>query len=379
MTNTCNTPPENMACPFAGQFRWMAAPASIFAISRAVMFGMAVFALHMDGRLNSEQTKVSDNLAVQALTRWDGGWFIQIATHGYRESRDTNFFPLFPLLGHVVHRITGLSVPVALLLCANLASLAAYLVVYRVFFDFEGAATANAALCLIAAWPFSFFHAAAYPESLMMLCTAASMLLVRRNRCMPAGFCLGMGMLARHLSAAAGLALLWHGLRSHSSQPDPTGRSRTWAALGLAALFPCAYFAFLQHQFGDWAAWIRARQAWGGYAWWGLRELFTPGIYRPPEMFVYALLSVLPGIGAFLLLTRPHWRWLAPFALGLMGVLWLAGLAGLGRYCASCWPAFLPLGYHLARRSLILASTVTALALTQGVMLHLFVHLYPIM
>ncbi len=44
----------------------------------------------------------SSNSTVPLLARWDSGWYISIASHGYsfRENRNSNvaFFPLYPLL-----------------------------------------------------------------------------------------------------------------------------------------------------------------------------------------------------------------------------------------------------------------------------------------
>ena len=72
-------------------------------------------------------------------------------------------------------------------------------------------------------------------------------------------------------------------------------------------------------------------------------------------------------------------RAFAAFALSLMLLLWLTGIAGLGRYSAACWPAFLPIGASFARRPIALCAVITVLAMLQCLMLYLFVHLYPIL
>src|SRR5262249_22311492 len=107
-------------------------------------------------------------------------------------------------------------------------------------------------------------------------------------------------------------------------------------------------------------------------------HFFTQSSVRKPEIVLYVVLSIVPGIGAVMLLTRSRWRVLAPFGLGLMLLLWTAGVAGLGRYSASCWPAVLPLGAALTNRRSVLAGAICGLAMMQGVMLYLFVHLYPV-
>jgi len=65
------------------------------------------------------------------LLRWDSEWYNTIASQGYSFNGDVNlyqtvvFYPLFPLLARGVASITGLPTTAALLIVANLASLAA--------------------------------------------------------------------------------------------------------------------------------------------------------------------------------------------------------------------------------------------------------------
>ena len=74
----------------------------------------------------------------------------------------------------------------------------------------------------------------------------------------------------------------------------------------------------------------------------------------------------------------PRWQVPAAFAVSLAALVWLTGLFGLGRYCASCWPAFLPLGIALARRPVALWVAVALSALGQCFVLYLYCHVYPI-
>jgi hypothetical protein len=52
---------------------------------------------------------------------------------------------------------------------------------------------------------------------------------------------------------------------------------------------------------------------------------------------------------------------------------------GLGRYSASCWPAFLPLGAWLSKRANFQGPIVAILAVFQGLFFYLFVHQFPIL
>lgn len=352
---------------------WIITPIAIFIISRLLIFAVTGLSLHFDKTTRNPQSPVDSNLVVQGMTRWDGGWFIRIAKNGYVERADTNFFPLFPLMGRYVSRISGLSIPAALVLCANVCSLAGLIVVYRIFMELDGQRIATAALALVVSWPFSFFYAAAYPESIMMLSTAGAIWLAMRRRHISAGAVLGIGILARHLTALGGLTLLAMQIR------DRDLRARRFIGLVLPLAITSLYFVFLQSHFGDWRIWMRARSDWGNSAWWGVYEFFTQTTVRKPEIVFYLVLSVIPGLGAALLLMRPRWRMLAPFAIALMLLLWFCGVAGLGRYSSSCWPAFLPIGAWFANRPKLLIAAVCVLAIMQGMMLHLFVHLFPIL
>ncbi|MBC8106485.1 MAG: hypothetical protein H7Z14_07845, partial [Anaerolineae bacterium] len=355
--------------------RWIITPIAIFIISRVLIFSVTGLTLHFDRTTHNAQAPVDSNLVVQGMTRWDGGWFIRIAQNGYVERADTNFFPLFPLMGRWVSRISGLSIPASMVLCANVCSLAALIVVYRIFTELDGERVATAALALVVAWPFSFFYAAAYPESIMMLSTAGAIWLAMRRRHLSGGAVLGIGILARHLTALGGLTLLAVQIKERGLHPRRLIFHRDFIGLLLPLAMLSFYFVFLQSQFGDWRIWMRARSDWGSSAWWGVYEFFTQASVRKPEIVFYLVLSIIPGLGAALLLTRRRWRMLAPFAIALMLLLWFCGIAGLGRYSSSCWPAFLPLGAWLATRKVLLICAICVLAICQGMMLYLFVHL----
>jgi hypothetical protein len=361
-------------------WRWIAVPILIFILSRAAIFTVAGFSLLVDKNLYRHQPALDNNLVIQGLSRWDGQWFVSIARDGYAQAANTNFFPLFPILGRSVSRMTGLSLAAALVLVANLFSLAAFSLVYRIFLDLEDEPTAIAALALLVAWPFSFFQAAAYPESIMMLATALSIYLATRHRHLSAGAVLGTGILARHLTALAGLSLLAQQIKERGLRPSRLILHRDFIGLLLPIAIAWIYLGYLWIHFGDWRVFVAVRgQGWGESAWWGIFHFFTQSEVRRPEIILYLILSIFPAIGAALLLSRSRWRILSAFALGLMLLLYAIGVGGLGRYSASCWPAFLPLGALLANRRVLLTSLICAFAIVQGMMLYLFVHTYTIL
>jgi hypothetical protein len=296
----------------------------------------------------------------------------------------TNFFPLFPLLGRWVGAVTGLSPLPSLLVVSNAFGLAALVAVYKVFRDLADGPAATAGLLLMAAFPFAFFQAAAYPESLMVFFTAVTVHEAMRGRHLAAGAALGMGTLARHLAGLAGLSLLAAGAveRRRAGQPGWPPPGRVIAGVAFGGVLVCLYFVFLAGRFGDPLVWARARGYWGPQAWWGVWAMAIWRDARDFRCWLNAVLSLLPLVGVFMLRSRvradARWRPAAAFAVALAALIWLTGLFGLGRYSASCWPAFLPLGAALARRPVLLWAVVVVSAVGQCVMLYLFSHTYPI-
>ena len=358
----------------------MITPIIFFLVSRVAIFAFVELSLRVDPNLHNAPGEIdSGNRIVQGLTRWDGGWFFLIARDGYTQPKETNFFPLFPVMSRAISAMTGLSIAMSMLICANACSLVGLIVVYRIFSDLADETTARAALALLVAWPFSFFHAAAYPESMMMLSTAAATWLGMRRRHWLAGFALGFGVLARHLTALGGFTLIALHIEQRGIHPRRLILDRSFAALVVPVVMIAVYLGYLAWRFDDWRVWYTARDEWGRSAWWGLPALLTDQGARSPEILFYVAMSIVPGIGAIALLRRSRTRALGAFALSLMLLLWTTGIAGLGRYSAACWPAFLPIGSCLAKRPTLLVAAVIALALLQAVMLYLFVHLYPIL
>ncbi len=371
--------PSGRLAALLARWRWMAAPLATFAFSRAAILALTGWSLVIDPRLHRPGGPFSLP-ALEGLCWWDCGWFYRIAMDGYARPDYSNFFPLFPLLGRVAHELTGLPIPIALVLIANVFGLVGLAVIYRLFSELEGEAVARTGIALLAAWPFSFFQATGYPESLMLASTAVAIWYSYRSRHFAAGTALGIGILARHLTVVAGLSLLAAQLKERGWRP----RRFLWHPHFLALLVPFAiastYFVYLSVHFGDPLTWWRARSSgWGDAAWFGVVTFFRAGpMSFEPQIGIYVFLSLIPGIASFFLLRKPSWWILGAFGVGLMVALWSIGLMGLGRYTQACWPAFLPLAVALEKRPSLRMPVVLAFALVQGMFLYLFTHSYPI-
>lgn len=359
--------------------RWLAAPAAVFVFSRLAILFVTGASLVLDARTHRPGGPMRFP-AIEGLCWWDCGWFHRIAMDGYAQPNYSNFFPLFPLLGRVVHEVTRLPYPYALVLVANAFGLVGLVFIYRLFHELEGEAVAKTGIALLAAWPFSFFQATGYPESLMLASTAAAIWYAYRSRHFAAGTALGLGILARHLTVVAGLSLLVAQLKERGWRPKRFLWHRDFLALLVPFAIAALYFVYLSIHFGDALAWWQARSAgWGDAAWFGVLTYLRAGpMAFEPQIGLYVVLSLIPGVAAFFLLRKPSWWILGGFGVGLMVALWSIGLMGLGRYTQACWPAFLPIAAALERRAALKMPVILGFALVQGMFLYLFSHSYPI-
>jgi hypothetical protein len=91
---------------------------------------------------------------------------------------------------------------------------------------------------------------------------------------------------------------------------------------------------------------------------------------------VFALPFIAAAIASII---RRKWWELAGFSVPMFLVLFHSGIWGMGRYTASCWAAFVPLGVWLSRRPLLQTPVVASFALLQGMMFFLVQHQFGIL
>ena len=101
------------------------------------------------------------------LLRWDTGWYLRIATHGYGVDADRSvetaivFFPLLPLAARALSTWTGLRIFDAMLLLGVVGGLASVGLLVALVRPLFGAATAIRSAALLAFLPSSVFLSAA--------------------------------------------------------------------------------------------------------------------------------------------------------------------------------------------------------------------------
>lgn len=367
---------------------WAWFPVALFVVHRAALMAIGSLGLRMvPTYFTSVPPESPMALGLRSLCRWDCGMYFQLASGGYTSISQSSIFPLYPLLARALAAATGMTVVNALLVVSNAAGLAALVVVYRVFWRLGGMRAARWGLTLFTAYPFAYFHAAGYAETLAIALAAAAILLALNGRHITAGAVLALGCLARHIDLLAVPSLLVIAAQQRGLRP----RALLWDRRALGLLLPplaiVAYAAFCRARFGHPLAFALSRghteyganAFWAARSWWSVAEAFRGGrLDTEPVLASYVVWAMIPTAGAVALLGRRAWRSLAPFALLLMALYLGASLMGLGRFSASCWPAFLPLGAWLARHPTVAGYALIPLALAQGFYFFLWSHWFGI-
>ena len=358
---------------------WATYPIVLFVFSRAAVLAASSISMrlvpHMGfvGDLPRMQV-VFQHPSLDGLFRWDTGWYETIARAGNYRGEQANFWPLYPMLSRALSEITPLHLHYCMLLVANLASLGSFIVMYRLFEKLSDQQSARWGVALYAAYPFAFFQAAAYPESMTVFFTALSVLLAVSSSHLGAGAALALGVLTRHTAIWTGLALAWVQLRERGWR---TLISPKLIGLFLPLLSVAGFAWFLKGRYGDPLMFLTVREIFWADGFQSVWTVLVQEFAAPapsPEFVPPIFLSSIVAAGCLALWFKAEWRPLAPVAMLWLGVVYLFGATGVGRHSSSCWPAFLPLGVLLARVPLLQAPSVIFLACLQSIFIFAFSH-----
>ena len=373
-------------------------PLLAFAATRAALFLLAYLSLAVLP-LNSDPSVATpgggpwrgfpDNLWLDGWTRWDAGWYRHIATHGYVAEpvgppgqRNLPFYPVYPLTMRLVS-LTGLDPLAAGILVSNLAFLVALVLVYRMARARFGADAAFRCVVLLSIFPYAFFFSAVYSESLFLLLAVASLYLGERGRWAAASVCALLCGATRAPGVALGPALLLLYLERVRFDPRKLRPDVLW--LGLSALGPFLYYAYLGVAFGDpWLAFKATRVA----GWWqagftlkpverGLRTMRSLENWRTgriPWVFNLNVLAAFLCLGSLVAVFRRQ-----PLAWGVFSLLIVASgvlqPGGWGRYVLPAFPVFLAWALGLESR-LAFTGVVVLSTLLLALLTILYTHWY---
>jgi len=226
-----------------------------------------------------------DNELFNLPLRWDAGWYLQIAIHGYTYEERAGaamqqnivFFPGFPLTVRVVSLLLGGS-KAAFFLGATLVSLGAFLAALAYVFalareDLDSEDAARTALWLLAAYPFACFFGAIYTESLFLLGAAGAFFHFRRAEwgragawgllvglTRPNGFLLCVPLAIEALSPLLPARIVRRGRRRATSRG---ALLPAFAAAAMPVVGMLVYSIFVWTKAGNPFAWVAGHAAWG--------------------------------------------------------------------------------------------------------------------
>ena len=100
--------------------------------------------------------------------RWDGIYYQLIAEKGYSADYLSVYFPFYPLLGHWINALTGISTLVALLLVSNIMFIGLLILLNLLANDLFDQDVGRRVVFSAAIFPTAFFFSAVFPQSLAL-------------------------------------------------------------------------------------------------------------------------------------------------------------------------------------------------------------------
>jgi mannosyltransferase PIG-V len=318
------------------------------------------------------------DLLFGTFAQWDAQWFMRVAEDGYDALAATVFFPLYPLVVHVLGFVLHSTLVAGVLVSLVAAGLGATAIA-KLGTPLAGRRAAHDGVLLLALFPTAFVFTAPQSDGLFLALSAWALLAAHHKHGWLAGLLAALSVATRLL----GLALVPALIVAFWPRPfTPRGLLRL-APLLLVPLALAAYALFLQNRFGDAFAFVHAQQTywvrdvptlgplgglWDSLAagWHGAAEL---GLHLPParretEFAQRDQVAAWNALHALLLLiacvlTVVAWRrlgaWLGVYSAAMITLILIAPppyfpLASFPRYLLGDFPLFLALAALLETR-----------------------------
>ncbi len=178
---------------------------ALFIVTRLSLMMVTYFGYILLTASKYSSTPVNTATFFNLWNHWDATRYLNIAQHGYQTTYDFAFFPLFPLLIALLSYPFGSgSYLLVGTLISNGALLAALFILYQLAVETLGEQIGRRTLLYICIFPTALFFFAAYNESLFLLLTAGTFLVLRRQKWWLAGL---LGLLAA-LTRSSGIFLV---------------------------------------------------------------------------------------------------------------------------------------------------------------------------
>lgn len=313
--------------------------------------------------------RLSNNEFFNLPARFDAGWYLGIATQGYRWDPDNTtgqqsivFFPAYPMLMRYGSLLVGRQILWAGVLISLGAFFGALVYVYRLGREHMRGDQASAAITFLATYPFAVFFSAAYTESLFLLAIAGACYHFGRDQLWQAG---AWGLLVGLTRPNGALLSIVLALMLVDRLRREVGRDwRTWslavnadrlAVAALPGIGMIVYSTFIYYLTGDPLQWTRQQIGWGR-SYRGLDAVVTGQVdliatrglygYASTQMLdmLYAAAVVFVLVSVWPVFRRFGLPMAALLLVNLFPPLLTGGLLSMGRMTSIMFPTFLWLG-----------------------------------
>lgn len=377
-------------------------------VLRALMFGFGYTQIQLAPNSRDHQTRnvsaTTDGLD-KAYGRFrfaDPIWYLDIADHGYDERPYTDkpqanwgFFPGWPMLIWVGSFLLGGKSLLAALLLANLCSLAAIPLLYRLLrLDWSPGIAFGSVIALLA-WLNAYDFMWPGNESLYLLLAIGAVYAARRERWWIAGVVGGLAAITRPfgilLLPMLGIILL---KQLHERHGDLWARATLFgrdtvergAALLLVPAAFGAYLLYMRSITGNALAYFDIqREAWGQYGQYPFQSVWFwlhDPVLTSASGWEFLALSIVLGVGivglcGYAIARRREVRfpieyWLF-IGLNMLVTVSRENAGGVGRYMAVVFPLFVLFVIATIRRPLLQVSLILGSLMFQA---YLFVNFF---
>lgn len=285
--------------------------------------------------------------------RYDIGWLLEIAQHGYKQLIATAFFPLWPLLLFVTYKIFPF---VSILIIAHILATIAFGLAIVIFYkllrmDFGGTIAKQSAILLIV-FPTAFFIICGYSEAIFLLWALLTIYWAKKDQWLLANIAAMLCCVSRLVGILIFIPLIIEYYIQYK-------KSIKWNILYLliAPVGLIGYCLYTYYLFGDFFAFVHAEQEWSRSIisyylfkeiWHDIKGIFIG--FRPEENGEFAAATMrlisylLPLVSTIYLLIKKYYvygiylliSFLVPIATGVS--------TSYFRFLAVMFPMFIVLG-----------------------------------
>ncbi|MDR3642004.1 MAG: hypothetical protein P4L74_00045 [Candidatus Doudnabacteria bacterium] len=348
----------------------------LFLVSRLalIIIGVAARAYFIRGAFPWDYSRFSW-LAIWGV--WDSGWYLRIAQYGYSSALSNlpatfgqasyAFFPLYPLLMHLIGVIVG-NYFIAGLIISNVCLLAAAWYFYKLAALEEGADVARRSVKYLFLFPVAFIFSGVFTESLFLLLAVAGFYYARRHKWVLAG-CLGFfAALTRPLGVLLVVPMVIEFYLQHGFSIS-AWLKRSWTIF-LPVLGTIVFGWYCKMLTGNFFGFLHTQTAWHRQISNPLRLVYGALIARDPyNIFAagFALVCLLLLVIYYRQIRFSYWV----FAVMVILLPMFSGLESLPRYTLSAFPLFLVFAKMTVRTKADKLLTVL-LILSQGLFMALW-------